>query len=61
MKPTPLPGITQRPEWPTPTPAPRPSSPPPLVLRAQVLDTPEAQREAKRINGQLELIPEQQP
>lgn len=57
MKPTPLPGITQRPTWPTTPAAPRPSSPAPaLTLRLQVLDTPDANREAQRINGQLDLF-----
>lgn len=61
MKPTPLPGITQRPTWPTTPTAPQPSSPaPPLTLRLQVLDTPDAQREAERISGQLALIEEEQ-
>jgi len=59
MKPTPLPGITQRPSWPTTPTAPRPSSPAPaLTLRLQVLDTPDAKREAQRITGQLDLFTE---
>jgi len=60
MKPTPLPGITQRPEWTTTPAAPRSSTPAPaLTLRLQVLDTPEAQREAERLSGQLDLFSEE--
>ena len=60
MKPTPLPGITQRPEWPTTPAAPRSSTPAPaLTLRLQVLDTPDAKREAQRITGQLDLFNEE--
>ena len=56
MKPTPLPGISQRPQWPTPTPRPATAMPQALTLRLQVLDTPDAHREAQRLAGQLTLI-----
>ena len=58
MKPTPLPGISQRPQWPTPTPRPATAMPQALTLRLQVLDTDDAKREARRIAGQLDLLTE---
>ena len=52
----PLPGCTVRPQWPTPPPhAPRPTAAPLLTLAVQVLDTPEAIREAQQLAGQLTL------
>ncbi len=58
MKPKPLPGITQRPSWPQPTTHRTTSPAPVLTLSVQVLDTPEAKREAQRLTGQLALIEE---
>lgn len=59
MKPAPLPGITQRPAWPTPRTHTVTAPARPLTLSLQVLDTPEAKREAQRLTGQLELIEEE--
>ncbi len=58
MKPKPLPGIPQRPSWPQPVTHRTTSPAPPLTLARQIIDTPEAHREAQRLTGQLALIEE---
>lgn len=54
-----LPGTDVRPQWPKPPSTPRPTfTTQPLTLRMQVLDTPEAIREAQRLAGQLDFTQE---